>query len=164
VDLVNDEERTVMHVRFLGGGTAWWDKPVQIGPQSWRANFQASITHRLTFDSGQVLHVRTRYAGVDDVELESDVAPVNGGFGHVEGLDQDGDRLWGRVDWVVQEGYQGGRYSVTGGTGKWEGASGLIEAGVWAEPENDEPMPHDGPILFWGFVDGEGELEMPAFR
>ncbi len=152
-----------LHVRFLGGGTADWEKPVQIGPGSFRATYQTYITQRFEFENGRVVHVRTRYEGVDDIELSSEI-PVNGGFGHIEGVDEDGDLLFGRVDWVVRasDSYEGGRYTFSGGTGKWEGVNGTIEASVWARPEDPgQVMPPDGPVRFWGFIDGEGELDVP---
>jgi hypothetical protein len=87
-----------LHVRVSGGGTADWEKPVQIGPGSYRAIYQTYVTTRFGFDDGRVVHVRARYEGVDDIELASET-PVNGGFGHIEGVDEDGDMLFGRVDW-----------------------------------------------------------------
>jgi hypothetical protein len=150
-----------LHVRVLGGGTADWEKPVQIGPSSYRATYQTFITTRFGFDDGRVVHVRTRYEGVDDIELDSEI-PVNGGFGHIEGVDEDGDLLFGRVDWVVKEDYEGGRYSFTGGTGKWEGVNGTVDCSVWARPEDpNQVMPPTTPVRYWGFVDGEGELDVP---
>jgi hypothetical protein len=150
-----------LHVRVLGGGTADWEKPVQIGQSSYRATYQTFITTRFGFDDGRVVHVRTRYEGVDDIELDSEI-PVNGGFGHIEGVDEDGDRLYGRVDWVVKDEYEGGRYTFFGGTGKWKGVSGTVDASVWARPEDpDQVMPPEGPVRYWGFIDGEGELELP---
>jgi hypothetical protein len=151
-----------LHVHLLGGGTADWEKPVQIGPSSYRATYQTYITKRFSFENGRVVHVRTRYEGVDDIELDSAI-PVNGGFGHIEGVDEDGDRLYGRVDWVVEGEYEGGRYAFSGGTGKWEGVSGTIDAALWARPEDpDQVMPPEGPVRFWGFLEGEGELDVPS--
>ncbi|MCW2952980.1 MAG: hypothetical protein JWQ48_2150 [Conexibacter sp.] len=151
-----------MRVRMIGGGTADWDKPVQIGAGQWRATYRAYIATRYEFENGRAVHVKVRYAGVDDVNADG---AVSGGFGHVEGQDEDGDALWGRVDWEVVPGYQGGNYHHLGGTGKWEGCSGVIRAPVWDQPQEIEmPMPPTEAFRNYGFIDGEGELDVPHLR
>jgi hypothetical protein len=149
-----------MHVKLVGGGTANWEKPVRTDENTWKANYETFLVHRYTLEDGRAIHVRTRYTGVDDIDSEGN---VYGGYGNIEGLDDDGDTMHGRVDWLVKDdGYQAGIYSFSFGTGKWKGISGSIEAPVWAEPEDpNEPMPPAGPIRMWGFIEGEGELELP---
>jgi hypothetical protein len=149
-----------MKVRMTAAGTANWEMPVQIGLEQWRVNYETWMVTRYSFDNGRVVHVKTRYAGVDDIDLSA--SAVTGGFGHIEGNDEDGDKLFGRVDWVVREGYQGGVYTFLGGTGKWKDASGTVEAEVWTdEEEHEQVLPPTGPIRNYGFVDGEGELSVP---
>jgi hypothetical protein len=147
---------------MTAGGTANWEKPVQIGPDQWRASYQTFLVTRYTFGSGRQVHVKTRYTGVDEISLDG---TVTGGFGHIEGRDEDDDRLFGRVDWEVRPDYEGGIYTFLGGTGKWKDASGEIRAAVWAVPEDaDQVMPPPGPIRFYGFIDGEGELSVPNLK
>lgn len=151
-----------MHVKVHGGGTAEWSTPVRVDANTWRANYETLLVHRYTFDDGRQIHVRTRYAGVDDVNAEG---VAFGGFGSHEGMDDDGDWLHGHLDWIVREDYQAGLYTFHYGTGKWEGVSGSIEAPVWAEPtKHDQEMPPKGPVRFWGFIEGEGDLTLPNFR
>lgn len=151
-----------LHVRLLGGGTANWSTPVRVDENTWKANFETFLLHRYTFEDGRHVHVRTRYAGVDDISADG---TVYGGFGNVEGVDEDGDTMHGRVDWVVRDDWQGGIYTFLYGTGKWEGVSGSMEAAVWAEPEDpNQEMPPPTPIRFWGFVEGEGDLHLPNYK
>jgi hypothetical protein len=148
-----------MHVRMIAGGTADWEKPVRVGEDQWRANYQTFLATRFSFENGRHVHVKTRYSGVDDINLDG---TVTGGFGHIEGRDQDDDWMYGRVDWEVRGDYEGGIYTFTGGTGKWKDVSGEIRAAVWAVPEDfDQVLPADAPIRFYGFIDGEGELAVP---
>lgn len=148
-----------MRVHMVGGGTADWEKPVRIAEGEYRANYIAHIATRFEFEDGRRIHLKTKYSGVDDVVIDGD---ITGGFGHVEAQDEDGDALWGRVDWEVREGYQGGIYTFSGGTGKWEGVSGTISAPVWDQPEDIHmEMPPSAAFLNYGFIDGEGDLDVP---
>jgi hypothetical protein len=105
--------------------------------------------------------VRTRYAGIDDISADG---TVYAGIGNFEGMDDDGDWNHGRIDWIIRDDYQAAVFNFLYGTGKWEGASGAIEAPVWAEPEKHrQVMPPQGPIRFWGYIEGEGELTLPKF-
>ena len=150
-----------MHVTMTSAGTADWEKPVQIGTNQWRANYKTYLVTRFKTAAGQQVYVKTRYSGVDEIVLDG---TVTGGFGHIEGQDQDGDWMFGRVDWEVRGDYEGGIYTFLGGTGKWEGSSGVLQAPVWAVPEDhDQAMPPTTPIRFYGFIEGEGELELPGF-
>jgi hypothetical protein len=148
-----------LHVKLVGGGTANWSDPVRVDEKTWKANYETFLVHRYTFEDGRSVHVRTRYTGVDDISAEGE---VYGGYGNIQGLDDDGDTLHGRVDWKVDGDYQAGIYSFSFGTGKWEGVSGSIEAPVWAEADDPrQEYPPKGPIRMWGFIEGEGELELP---
>ncbi|MGZ4247075.1 MAG: hypothetical protein ACXVUE_02045 [Solirubrobacteraceae bacterium] len=150
-----------MHVRVVGGGTANWSTPVRADENTWRANFETFIVHRYTFDDGRQIHVRTRYAGIDDVDATGFVFNSIASF---EGMDDDGHWYHGRIDWDLKKEEYKAVYRFLFGTGKWEGVSGSIEAVVWAEPEKvDQVMPPTGPIRFWGHLEGEGDLTLPNF-
>lgn len=149
----------VVQVMMTAGGTANWEKPVRIGLDQWRASYQTFLVTRYTFDNGRKVHVKTRYSGVDDINLDG---TVTGGFGHIEGRDENDDWLFGRVDWEVRGDYEGGIYTFLDGTGKWKGVSGEIRAAVFAVPEDfEQVMPPTGPIRFYGFIEGSGELVVP---
>jgi hypothetical protein len=150
------------HVKLAGGGTANWSVPVRTEEDRWRANFETFLLHRYTFDNGRHVHVKTRYAGVDDINGAGD---VYAGWGSMEGVDEDGDWVHGKVDFEIVGDDAYGIYSFAHGTGKWEGVSGSVRAHVWAQPEkHDEKLPAPYPIRFWGFIDGEGDIDMPNFK
>ena len=151
-----------MRVQVTGGGTANWSTPVRADANTWRANYETFIVHRYTFEDGRQIHVRTRYAGIDDVDETGFVFASIGSF---EGMDDDGHWNHGRIDWDLRPEEYKATYNFLYGTGKWEDASGSITARVWAEPEEfGQVMPPTGPIRFWGHLEGEGELELPNFN
>lgn len=155
-----------LNVRLDGGGTANWSTPVRVGEDHWRANFETFLLHRYTFPDGRKVYVRTRYAGVDDINTAGEVF---NGFGSMEGSDSDGDWLHGKIEFEMNEpgseDWGKAVYTFQYGTGKWEGVSGQIKGDLWAEPEkHDQEMPPPGPIRFWGFVEGEGELDLPNYK
>lgn len=141
------------------GGTAQWQTPIRIDADELKASYETHMVFRFTFDDGRTVHVRGRFAGIDDIK---DDGTVYGGFGNLEGLDEDGDRLFGRIDWIKRGDYEAAGLSFAAGTGKWAGVSGAFEAPVWAMPDlHDQPMPPTGPVRFWGFLEGDGELSIP---
>jgi hypothetical protein len=151
----------VVHVRISGAGTANWSTPIRVEENVWKANYETFFVHRYAFDDGRQIHVRTRYAGVDDISADG---TVFAGIGSFEGMDDDGDWHHGRIDWIIRGDYQAGVYNFLFGTGKWQGVEGALEAPVWAEPEKvDQVMPPTGPIRFWGYIEGEGDLTLPNF-
>jgi hypothetical protein len=152
----------VVRVRLAGGGTANWSTPVRVSDTTWRATYETLSVHRYTLEDGRRIHSRTRYQGVDDVDGRGE---FTGGFGSFEGVDDDGHWLHGCIDWGIRGEQYVGIYVFQFGTGKWEGAGGAIETVVWAEPDRaDQVMPPTGPIRFWGFHEGEGELSLPRLE
>ncbi len=150
-----------MHVTLHAAGTAQWQTPLRTAPEEFQAAYETQMVFRFTFDDGRVVHVKGRFGGLDYIGSDG---VVFGGFGLLDGLDEDGDQLIGRIDWIVRGDYQAGGLTFSGGTGKWEQASGAFEAPVWAMPEqHDQVMPPTAPIRFWGFMEGEGELTLPNF-
>lgn len=153
-----------LHVWLAAGGTANWSTPIRVDESTWRANFETFFVHRYTFDDGRRVHVKTRYAGIDDVSAEGDVVS---GFASTEGVDEDGDWLCGKIEFVISDDpndqdWGKGVYTFLFGTGKWKDVSGSVTTTLWAQPEDrDQEMPPPGPIRFWGFLEGEGELTLP---
>jgi hypothetical protein len=105
---------------------------------------------------------------MDDVGLEGGAVP--GGYGAIESRDDDGDWLYGWLDWIDtgQSGFSGdsdkwiGEFKWHEGTGKWEGVSGGFRAYLWAMPADPEaPWPPVDLAEFHGFLEGEGELTVP---
>ena len=103
-------------------------------------------------------HVRM---AVDDINARGEVPA---GHGYVEMHDDDDDLLHARVEWIVEDGVDRGSLRFHGGSGKWRGATGHIMVDLWGAPARaGTPMPPPGPIEFCGFIEGEGQLELPHF-
>jgi hypothetical protein len=151
-----------VHVKLQGAGTAQWETPYRTAMDEYSAAYSTKMVFRFTFDDGRAVHVKGRFGGLDHIKEDG---TVYGGFGLIDGLDQDGDRLIGRIDWIVRGDYEAADLSFSDGTGKWKGVAGRFEAPIWAMPgEHDQPMPPTDRITFWGFMEGEGELDLPNFE
>ncbi len=156
------------HVQFTAGGTGNWARPVRTDPEGTaKAAFEAFLTHRLTFDDGRAFFLRARYMGVDVVAPDGSLAE-EAGYGHVETRDVDGDWLFGHVLWEGREdpNESGGLYTFSGGTGKWEEATGTINATLWfvyedVESSTTPALPPTTPVRVFGFLEGEGDLSAP---
>jgi hypothetical protein len=141
------------------GGIGDWHTPVRVDDKLSKAAYEANLATRVVFENGPTVHLKMRFVGIDDV-LEDGAVPV--GFGLLEAQDADGDWLRGRIDWFTEDGIDRGRYTFSSGTGKWEGVEGTVDVTLFALPEDLEvEMPPRGPIRFYGFFEGEGELTVP---
>jgi hypothetical protein len=149
------------HVSILGGGTAVWSTPIQCEPDRYRANFEAHLVFRYTFENGRQLHFKTHYSGIDDINGRGE---AYAGTAYHKSVDEDGDELWGDCIWNEEDPFHD-RFTYHGGTGKWEGASGRSRIHAWTQAtDKDQKLPADRPIRYWGFLDGEGDLEHPNFQ
>jgi hypothetical protein len=155
-------------VEFICAGIGQWGTPARYSAELLKVGYEAKLSQRLAFEGGPTIYLKTRFVGVDDVGLEGGSVP--GGYGAVEARDEDGDWLCGWLDWVdtgsSDFGPEGekwiGEFKFHDGTGKWEGVSGEIRAELWALPEDMEgPWPPQGPAVFYGFLEGAGELTVP---
>jgi hypothetical protein len=153
-------------VEFTAGGVGFWSKPVRYSSELMKVCYEGKLSQRFVFEDGPTIYLKTRFLGMDDVGLEGGAVP--GGYGSIESRDDEGDWLFGWLDWVDTGSSDFGGDKWAGdfkwheGTGKWEGVSGGFRAYLWAMPADPEAeWPPTGPAEFHGFLEGEGELEVP---
>jgi hypothetical protein len=150
-----------MHVHVLGAGTALWETPIRSEEDRWRANFEAHLVFRFTIDGGRVVHVKTRYGGIDDI---NGAGEAYAGLASMESSDEDGDCLYGSSSFSQDDPYHD-HFVFHHGTGKWEGVSGMCRIRAWTQPtDRNEKLPAAHPIRYWGFLEGEGDLVLPNFQ
>lgn len=148
-------------IRLLGGGMAHWGVPIAKGDGLRTFTYQAFLMLRFLFTDGRMVHMPACIAGMDDINARGEVPA---GHGYIEMHDDDDDLLHARVEWIVENGVDRGSLSFHGGSGKWRGATGRIVVDLWGAPARaGTPMPPPGPIEFCGFIEGEGQLELPHF-
>ena len=143
------------------GGIGDWRTPVRVSDDLSRAAYEAHLMMRVQFEDGEAVHLKTRFAGIDDVQEDG---RVPAGFGLVEAQDADGDWLRGRIDWFSEGDVDRGTYTFSSGTGKWRDVDGTVDVVLFALPEDlDGDMPPTKPIRFYGFFEGVGKLSLPHF-
>jgi hypothetical protein len=155
-------------VEFTAAGVGFWQKPVRHRADLLKVCYEAKMSQRFVFEDGPTIYLKTRFMGMDDVGLDASAVP--GGYGAIESRDEDGDWVYGWLDWL-DTGASGfgpegdkwvGEFKWHEGTGKWEGISGGLRAYLWAMPaEPEADWPPTGLAEFHGFLEGEGELEVP---
>ncbi|MCW2952997.1 MAG: hypothetical protein JWQ48_2167 [Conexibacter sp.] len=150
---------TVQHVEVLTGGNAQWGTPVRCDETKLQTAYEAALMNRFTLANGQVHYLRLRIVGIDEIDNDGEV-PY--GSGALEFQDADGDKMRGRVEWLRPEEIYLGTWTIASGTGKWTGANGTIELLLNGMHEDPQDGPPTGPTRYWGFLEGSGQLELPA--
>ena len=147
-------------VEILTGGSADWGAPVRFDEETLKTWYEAYLMNRFTFADGQVHHLKLRIVGIDVIDNDGEVPS---GWGSLEFQDLDGDYLRGHVDWYRRNNEDGGTWTFSSGTGKWQGASGTAELALYGMPQDlDAEMPPRGPIRYYGWLEGTGEIDAPA--
>lgn len=147
------------NVQVMAGGSADWGAPVRFDEQTMKTWYEAYLMNRFEFDDGRVQYLKLRIVGIDEIDNDGEVPA---GWGSLEFQDLDGDWLRGHVDWYRRDGRDGGTWTFSTGTGKWKGTTGTIELVLYGMPQDlDAEMPPRGPIRYYGFLEGKGQLEGP---
>jgi hypothetical protein len=146
-------------VEVLTGGSAQWGTPVRCDDDKLQTAYEASLMNRFTLGNGQVHYLRLRIVGIDEIDNNGDV-PY--GSGALEFQDADGDTMRGRVEWLRPEDEYAGTWTIASGTGKFAGAAGSIALELNGMHEPALSGPPVGPSRYWGFLVGNGELELPS--
>ena len=148
-------------VRLVSSGVATWGTPVPTGKGDAWFNYETRGITKLSFDGGETIHLSGFITGMDRIMADGAVPE---GFGHFQMQDIEGHALFGRVEWFMEGEADKGRFHFTDGTGKFEGAQGLVEVDLAGMPANlAAPYPPSGPMDFTGFTEGAGTLSAPAF-
>jgi hypothetical protein len=146
-------------LQITAGGSAEWGEPIPVAGGSFQTTYEAHVAVRFVIANAEPIYFRLRIIGVDDIDSEGEVPS---GWGAMELQDPDGDVLYGRVDWWRRGQDDGGDWFFESGTGKWRDCQGRAEMlFLFGGPEDRfAPMPPTGPIRFYGFLEGSGQLAL----
>lgn len=146
-------------VLFESGGVAEWAAPVRKDANRATFTYQTHAAARLTLNDEKKVYLKVLISGMDDITPDGAV-PL--GFGHCELQDLDGDTMLADIDWYMEGAQDKGRIKFRSGTGKWEGAEGVVTLDLMGIPGDQEaPFPPKGPAKFFGFTEGLGSLSAP---
>ena len=144
-------------VKALVGGSADWALPVRCGESMLRCTYEAYLMGRFVLDDDQTHYLKLRIAGVDDIDADGEVPS---GWGSLEFQDRDGDYLLGHTDWYRRDGVDYGTWTLSSGTGKWQGTSGKIELVLYGMSQDlTMEQPPARASRYFGWLEGEGTLE-----
>lgn len=144
-------------VHVLVGGSADWGTPVRASDELLKTWYEAYLMAKFEFEDRQVHYFKLRIVGIDEIDNDGDVPR---GWGSLEFQDLDGDSLWGHVDWYRRDGLDRGTWTFASGTGKWQGTTGTVDLALFGGPQDhDAEMPPRGPIRYFGWLDGTGEID-----
>lgn len=147
-------------MELLVGGSADWGTPVRFDEATLKAQYEARMMARMAVAGSRAYYLKLRIVGVDDMDNEGEVPE---GWGALEFQDTDGDWLRGQSSWYRADGEDRGAWTFSSGTGKWEHATGSAEMLLYYMPEDfTSDLPPEGPIRFFAFLEGSGEIEAPA--
>lgn len=148
-------------VEIAAGGSADWSTPVRVDGAQLQAAYEGLFSVRLAVD-GSPHYLKMRIVGVDEMDNDGEVPS---GFGALEFQDEDGEFIRGRSDWFRADGRDQGTWTFTSGTGKWEGIGGKVPMLLnYMSTDLEAKLPPSGPITFVGFLEGTGEIEIPALQ
>lgn len=150
-------------VRFMAAGTANWSRPLRTGDETLVLTYEAFFAARLVVYGGPRIHLKMRLLGMDDMD---NAGETPAGFGKVSAQDDTGDWLYGAVTWLEGGGNQAiGRFELDSGTGKWAGATVVLDGELWFDLEDPTvEMPPTGPARAFAFLDGKGRVDAPALE
>jgi hypothetical protein len=151
---------SLQSVTIASGGHADWSTPVRIDDAQLQASYQGIFVCRFSFESAGSHYLKMRIVGVDEMD---NAGEVPSGFGALEFQDADGDLLRGRTDWFRSDDRDQGTWTFNSGTGKWAGATGRVSMLLnYMSDVLGTSLPPSGPIRFVGFIEGSGEIDVPA--
>lgn len=102
---------------------------------------EVNFPTRLELGPDEPLYLTARLVACDYVDLENDI--ITSGEGFFQFTDEQGDEFW--ADWQVDGIELKGVLEITGGTGKWQGASGSIDVRLRAVPHDNAA--HESYVL-----------------
>ena len=136
------------NVSFDAGGTATWGRLARTSEKLSLVSFSGWIGVRLQIEGCPNSYLKCFLTGVDDV---TSGGRVPCGFGALEMTDLDGDQLWARIDWYLENGVDKGLITFKSGSGKWKEASGEIPITLTYWDEGS---------LNIGFLEGRGTIRL----
>lgn len=144
-------------VRAMIGGSANWGQPVRFDDSTLKTWYEAFLMGRFELGDGEMHYLKLRIVGIDEIDNDGEVPA---GWGSLEFQDRDGDYLRGHTDWYRKEGLDYGTWTLSSGTGKWEGTTGRLELVLYGMPQDLEmAQPPTIASRYFGWLEGEGTLE-----
>jgi hypothetical protein len=142
------------------GGIADMATPMRVDENLSRGVYEGFFMCKLTVAGGSPHYLKLRVVGSDDFDNEGEV-PV--GWGMLQFEDPDGDIMRGRTDWYRADEQDRGTWTWSSGTGKWEGVTGTAEMVLnYTTHDPITEIPPTSPVRFYGFIEGEGDMDAPA--
>ncbi|MGH2970258.1 MAG: hypothetical protein ACRDK0_14540 [Solirubrobacteraceae bacterium] len=150
------------NIEIMCGGSADWGAPVRASATLSKTWYEAYLMNRFALEDGSVHYLKLRIVGIDEIDEDGEVPS---GWGSLEFQDGDGDVLCGHTDWCRRDGVDGGVWTFSSGTGKWEGATGSAELVLYGMPEDLEmEQPPRDASRYYGFLEGTGRIDAPALN